>query len=905
MTTLNALRPKKKMRTLPAQQTKQQASAPSHTPRPSLTQSTPSSSRVTLDDASTTDATSVSQTTPRPAAKFTPHRVNSTVAPPGHTIRSVSRIEYRQLQPTFSTSTSDPRDPKRRRIDEKGKADNPISILSDDDSDGNDSDVQIVAVVTKPKPKRREPSVISLSSDGEGDVKKERPKRDIEVVSISSDSDIEMLPSPPLNITRLSPITIPDTHPPEDYALPPSPQDVEMSPAVPEPHAHDSPPPPHTPSDREGRESVPLLHSLAEHEEPARSPLPHPRPMHEDHDSSESPNPVPDHTEFPSLDYQYSPNMFDEDDVHMTDNELPPVSDEELGKSLSPLPSDAPELRISEPPEAGTTLKSPVQLAPPEQPSQDRGVSTTLSEDQQDSEAVAQCLIPSESEDQSDRQESEVESGSEAETDNGASSPSQSSQIEADTTVTMRKAEYYMVETAVPEPAASHYESHTSIDITSTTLEPEGRTEVVVHVSSTQKQKSSLHAFPDRPASFYQDSYDAEPFPTELQDMINSMPAHCRTPQVLRAMFMAAISANTALDEPLSPDIKIENRIDDTPCPDWEFHYANKMWYGKGVPRSDPAKVQGCDCIGPCDPNSSTCTCVLRQNAFVHLAPSFEDSNGFLYNEKGCLKHDGFPVFECNANCLCSSECQNRVVQKGRQCSISLRKTKNKGWGVFAEKRILRGTFIGIYAGELLVQREAHRRGKVYNRVGRTYLFDIDAFHLKALAKSRKYFNQNDSDPSSHVLHGMNLVWPPRLPSSMENHDGNESDDADVDQETGWKLLYTVDAFHVGNFTRFLNHSCDPNCDISFVYINEHDIEKPLVVMFAARDVAAGEELCFSYFGRMDSDDEDEDEAEETLNRKKRGKKKKTKQDKAGPGDAVYAPCHCGAKRCRGRLFAS
>ncbi|KZT43541.1 SET domain-containing protein [Sistotremastrum suecicum HHB10207 ss-3] len=409
----------------------------------------------------------------------------------------------------------------------------------------------------------------------------------------------------------------------------------------------------------------------------------------------------------------------------------------------------------------------------------------------------------------------------------------------------MRKAEYYTVKTAVPEPAASHYESHTSIDITSTTLEPEGRTEVVVHVSSTQKQKSSLHAFPDRPASFYQDSYDAEPFPTELQDMINSMPAHCRTPQVLRAMFMAAISANTALDEPLSPDIKIENRIDDTPCPDWEFHYANKMWYGKGVPRSDPAKVQGCDCIGPCDPNSSTCTCVLRQNAFVHLAPSFEDSNGFLYNEKGCLKHDGFPVFECNANCLCSSECQNRVVQKGRQCSISLRKTKNKGWGVFAEKRILRGTFIGIYAGELLVQSEAHRRGKVYNRVGRTYLFDIDAFHLKALA----------------------------------------NDDADVDQETGWKLLYTVDAFHVGNFTRFLNHSCDPNCDISFVYINEHDIEKPLVVMFAARDVAAGEELCFSYFGRMDSDDE--------------GK------EAAGPGDAVYAPCHCGAKRCRGRLFAS
>ena len=53
-----------------------------------------------------------------------------------------------------------------------------------------------------------------------------------------------------------------------------------------------------------------------------------------------------------------------------------------------------------------------------------------------------------------------------------------------------------------------------------------------------------------------------------------------------------------------------------------------------------------------------------------------------------------------------------QVVQHGRRMPLLIKKTKHKGWGVFnGAKKIRSGDFIGIYAGELLDERESHRRG--------------------------------------------------------------------------------------------------------------------------------------------------------------------------------------------------
>jgi histone-lysine N-methyltransferase SUV39H len=43
-------------------------------------------------------------------------------------------------------------------------------------------------------------------------------------------------------------------------------------------------------------------------------------------------------------------------------------------------------------------------------------------------------------------------------------------------------------------------------------------------------------------------------------------------------------------------------------------------------------------------------------------------------------------------------------------------------------------------------------------------------------------------------------------------------------------------------------------------YINESNIDKPLLTVFARRDIEAGEELCFSYNGSYDDDDDDADD---------------------------------------------
>ena len=48
------------------------------------------------------------------------------------------------------------------------------------------------------------------------------------------------------------------------------------------------------------------------------------------------------------------------------------------------------------------------------------------------------------------------------------------------------------------------------------------------------------------------------------------------------------------------------------------------------------------------------------------------------------------------------------------------------------------------------------------------------------------------------------------------------------------------------------NHSCDPNCIIALCYINDADVNKPLLAIFATQDINPWAELCFSYAGFPD-----------------------------------------------------
>lgn len=74
---------------------------------------------------------------------------------------------------------------------------------------------------------------------------------------------------------------------------------------------------------------------------------------------------------------------------------------------------------------------------------------------------------------------------------------------------------------------------------------------------------------------------------------------------------------------------------------------------------------------------------------------------------------------------------------------------------------------------------------------------------------------------------------------------------------------WAIDGYREDNTARFINHSCAPNCD--------YRIEGQRVLIYAARDIAAGDELSIDYsYG----------------------------------ADGEIVPCGCGAPGCRGRINA-
>lgn len=152
------------------------------------------------------------------------------------------------------------------------------------------------------------------------------------------------------------------------------------------------------------------------------------------------------------------------------------------------------------------------------------------------------------------------------------------------------------------------------------------------------------------------------------------------------------------------------------------------------------------------------------------------------------------------------------MAQTGRPRGrlYSVRRSPLHGKGAFALQRIPKGTKIGEYVGEKIDDDEADRR---YPEEGpgphHTFLFALD--------------------------------------------DGS-----------------ILDAAVGGNSTRFLNHSCDPNC--------EAVEEEGRIFLYTVRDVRKGEELVYDYHFILDVPHT--------------------------PAEKKRYPCQCGAKRCRGTILA-
>ena len=158
------------------------------------------------------------------------------------------------------------------------------------------------------------------------------------------------------------------------------------------------------------------------------------------------------------------------------------------------------------------------------------------------------------------------------------------------------------------------------------------------------------------------------------------------------------------------------------------------------------------------------------------------------------------------------------------------------------------GEFIDVYLGEVITDEETDRR-YASNEVSAdkdSYLFSLDKF-------------VGDRNP-------------------MNN-----------DQPLQQEDCYVVDGQYMGNVTRFMNHSCEPNVRQCTVSYNKHDLKLFNLAFFALEDIPAGTELVFDY---ADMNEVEEDEA--------------IRRREARLRDPAYAEkprCHCGAVKCRGYLW--
>ncbi|KAJ9086576.1 hypothetical protein DSO57_1002702 [Entomophthora muscae] len=230
------------------------------------------------------------------------------------------------------------------------------------------------------------------------------------------------------------------------------------------------------------------------------------------------------------------------------------------------------------------------------------------------------------------------------------------------------------------------------------------------------------------------------------------------------------------------PVISVFNDVD-TSGPPLNFAYINSSICGEGVVQPETLAA-GCNCTGACHPNKE-CSCFEHQTNHSYFP---------TYTSRRLKLTDNFGIFECNSRCSCSKTCGNRVVQQGRKVKIQLFKTSLKGWGVRALQNIKQGTFIMEYVGEIITTDEAERRGRVYDALQTTYLFDLDFEH------------------------------------------GQEED-----------CYYTIDAAYFGNASHFFNHSCDPNMAIRSVFIDSHSKDLHHLAFFAIKHIEAFEELTFDY----------------------------------------------------------
>lgn len=164
---------------------------------------------------------------------------------------------------------------------------------------------------------------------------------------------------------------------------------------------------------------------------------------------------------------------------------------------------------------------------------------------------------------------------------------------------------------------------------------------------------------------------------------------------------------------------------------------------------------------------------------------------------------------EGRTNCGIGKNCGNRTMQEPANVSTKPLRFKNRGWGLIPLQDLKEGQFVIEYNGEVLTERAREKR-------------------------MNEYQAQHPEDRNMYVM------------------------------DIGFNMY--IDARYKNNKSRFINHSCKPNCHLEKWIIKG----KQCMGIFATQDIPQGTELTYDYQFNTES--------------------------------AADFECHCGADNCRGTL---
>ncbi|DBB04664.1 hypothetical protein WJX77_006462 [Trebouxia sp. C0004] len=140
---------------------------------------------------------------------------------------------------------------------------------------------------------------------------------------------------------------------------------------------------------------------------------------------------------------------------------------------------------------------------------------------------------------------------------------------------------------------------------------------------------------------------------------------------------------------------------------------------------------------------------------------------------------------ECHPEwCPCGQQCSNQMFAQQRYAKIDQRRAGAKGFGLFTKEDLQAGQFIIEYIGEVLEEDEYHRR---------------KGFYLESAQRHYYFMNVGNGE--------------------------------------------VIDACRKGALGRFINHSCDPNCETQKWLVHG----ELAIGLFATKDIPADTELTFDY----------------------------------------------------------